>query len=147
MIKPLRLSVISFLTLLSAFVFSFSVLQACVTLPGNPCDEPCKGEGACIHKYAKVIQTSCGGCGTEAETGSVEETAAHTGDVVINVSGMTCGGCENRVKKALSACKGVTDVHVSHKDGKAIVQIEEGKASPEELVEAVKKLGYSASEG
>ncbi|OHB47965.1 MAG: hypothetical protein A2106_02825 [Planctomycetes bacterium GWF2_40_8] len=59
---------------------------------------------------------------------------------------MTCAGCEGRVKDALTACEGVTNAQVSHKDGKAVVQVE-GKANKEELIEAVEKVGFSASEG
>ncbi len=68
-------------------------------------------------------------------------------EVGLNVNGMTCGGCENRVKGVLTACEGVKDVHVSHKDGKAIVHIEKGKANKEKLIEAVEKAGFTASEG
>jgi copper chaperone CopZ len=60
---------------------------------------------------------------------------------------MTCGGCENRVKGALIECAGVKDAQVNHKDGKAVVQVEKGKANKEKLIEAVEKVGFSASEG
>jgi copper chaperone CopZ len=60
---------------------------------------------------------------------------------------MTCAGCEGRVKGALTACEGVTDAQVSHKDGKAVVQVKKGNADKEELIKAVEKVGFSASEG
>lgn len=49
-------------------------------------------------------------------------------------------------KGALTACEGVTDAQVSHKDGKAVVQVEKGKANKDVLIEAVKQVGFSASE-
>ena len=60
---------------------------------------------------------------------------------------MTCGGCEGKVKKVLSACSGVSDVKVDHKDGKAELHLQEGKTSVDDLIKAVKKLGYKVSEG
>jgi len=87
-----------------------------------------------------VVQASCTVC---------ENVEKHpkTKDVTLNVNGMTCGGCENKVKKVLSALNGVSDVKVNHQDGKAELHLEEGKASVEDLIKAVKKLGYKVSEG
>jgi copper chaperone CopZ len=132
MFKSLSLSSILFAAI---FVLSFSAAQACAVIPGKACcNEPCKDE-ACPLKEAKakLIKVST------AESGKTEE-------VVLNVKGMTCAGCEARVKGALTACEGVTNAQVSHKDGKAVVQVE-GKANKEELIEAVEKVGFSASEG
>lgn len=131
MFKSLKLSSILFAAI---FVLSFSAAQACAVIPGKACcNEPCKDE-ACPLKEAKakLIKVST------AESGKTEE-------VVLNVKGMTCAGCEARVKGALTACEGVTNAQVSHKDGKAIVQVE-GKANKEKLIEAVEKVGFSASE-
>ncbi len=72
------------------------------------------------------------------EAGNVEE-------VILNVKGMTCGMCENAVKTALLKCNGVKDAEVSHKEGKAIVKVEEGKAETDELIKSVEKAGFSAS--
>ncbi len=66
-------------------------------------------------------------------------------EVVLNVNGMTCGMCENAIKTALLNCKGVKDAEVSHKEGKATVKVEEGKAEIDELIKAVQKAGFSAS--
>ncbi|MEK6765878.1 MAG: cation transporter [Planctomycetota bacterium] len=132
MFKSLKLSSILFAAI---FVLSFSAAQACAVIPGKACcNEPCKDE-ACPLKEAKakLIKVST------AESGKTEE-------VVINVKGMTCAGCEARVKGALTACEGVTDAQVSHKDGKAVVQVEKGKANKDVLIEAVKQVGFSASE-
>ena len=136
MLKPLKLSGTIIIAVMLTFVFSFSVLQACVTLPGKSCSsEPCKDEGCPLKKAkAKLIKVST------AESIQTEE-------VVLNINGMTCGGCESKVKKVLSACKGVSDVKVSHKDGKAELHLEEGKGSVDDLIKAVKKLGYKVTEG
>lgn len=142
MLKSLKLSGIIFIAVMFTFALSFSVLQACVVLPGKSCCnepgkvEPCKDE-ACPLKEAKakLIKVST------AESGQTKE------EVVLNIKGMTCGGCEGKVKAALSACEGVNDVNVSHKEGKAHLLVEEGKANNAVLIEAVKQVGFTATEG
>jgi copper chaperone CopZ len=135
MFKALKLSIIIFVAVMFIFTLSFSALQACVMIPGSSCcSEPCDDE-ACPMKEAKAKLQKI----STAESADTEE-------LVLNVSGMTCAGCEGRVKGALTACEGVTDAQVSHKDGKAVVQVE-GNANKEELIKAVEKVGFSASEG
>ncbi len=90
--------------------------------------------------FSPVVQASCTVC---------EDVEKHpkTKDVTLNVKGMTCGGCESKVKNVLSALNGVSDVKVSHKDGKAELHLAEGKASVDDLIKAVKTLGYKVTEG
>ena len=145
MFKPVKLSCIIFITVMSTFALSFSVLQACVVLPGKPLDEQCKGE-ASVHQYAKIIKAACGLCKVTDESGDAEGTAQHA-DVVLNIRGMTCVGCEGKVKDTLSAFEGVSDVKVSHKEGKAQFHVEEGKVDNATLIEALKQAGFLASEG
>ncbi len=119
------------------FALSFSTLQACED--DSNCNEPCgskkceikNNNECCLAKKSKQLSTS--------ESGSEQ--------VVLNVKGMTCGGCANRVKDALVECAGVKDAQVNHKDGKAVVQVENGKANAQNLIEAVEKVRFSASEG
>ncbi len=118
------------------FALSFSALQACED--DSNCNEPCgskkceikNNNECCLAKKSKQLSTS--------ESGSEQ--------VVLNVKGMTCGGCANRVKGALVECAGVKDAQVNHKDGKAVVQVEKGKVNTQNLIEAVEKVGFSASE-
>ncbi len=62
---------------------------------------------------------------------------------VLNVSGMTCGGCVSKVTKALQAIKGVNDVNVSLVDGEAKVQFDASLTSPAQLKSAVQEAGYN----
>ncbi len=136
MFKSLKLSGAVFIAVMLTFALFFSVLQACVVLPGKACcNEPCEDE-ACPLKEAKakLIRVS-----------SAESD--HTEEVVLNIKGMTCGGCSSKVKAALSACEGVKDAQVSHKEGKAVIHVEDGKADKHVLIEAVKSLGYKVTEG
>lgn len=62
--------------------------------------------------------------------------------VLLNVSGMTCGGCTSKVTNALKAIPGVEDVKVSLSTGEATVQYDEGRTSPDQLKSAVISAGY-----
>ena len=59
----------------------------------------------------------------------------------LEVGGMTCDGCSNRVKKALEDLPGVITAAVSHQDGSAEVR-HEGSNS-EVLSDAVRTAGYT----
>ena len=61
---------------------------------------------------------------------------------LLNVTGMTCGGCTSNVTNALKAVAGVGDVSVSLSDGEATVQYDEKRTSPEQLKAAVKGAGF-----
>lgn len=61
---------------------------------------------------------------------------------LLKIAGMTCGGCTNKVTRALKAVSGVSDVKVSLSAGEADVQYDERLTSPEQLKSAVKGAGY-----
>ena len=61
---------------------------------------------------------------------------------LLNVTGMTCGGCTGSVTKALKAVAGVNDVSVSLSTGEATVQYDEKLTSPDQLKSAVKGAGF-----
>jgi len=64
---------------------------------------------------------------------------------LLNVTGMTCGGCASKVTHALKAIRGVGDVRVSLPAGEATVQFDERVTSPDQLKSAVKGAGYGVS--
>ncbi len=45
--------------------------------------------------------------------------------LIINVRGMSCEGCENRIKNSVEAIDGVESVLASHKDGLVTVVAED----------------------
>lgn len=61
---------------------------------------------------------------------------------ILNVAGMTCGGCTGSVSNALKGVDGVSDVKVSLSTGEATVQYDEVRASPAQLKSAVTQAGY-----
>ena len=138
MLKPLKLSSIICIAVMFTFTLSFSVLQACTVIPKKSCCEEAGKYDTAEYKEARVIQVSCTVC---------EDVEKHpkTKDVTLSVKGMTCGGCESKVYKVLSACNGVSDVKVDHKNGKAELHLEDGKASIDDLIKALKHAGFKAS--
>ena len=61
--------------------------------------------------------------------------------ITLDVGGMTCDGCSNRVKTALESIQGVDSANVSHDSGVAI--IEHQKVSREIMISSIKKIGYT----
>ena len=59
----------------------------------------------------------------------------------LEVGGMTCDGCSNRVKSALEDLPRVITAAVSHQDGSAEVSHE--SATSEELGDAIRSVGYT----
>ncbi|RME01458.1 MAG: copper chaperone [Calditrichaeota bacterium] len=64
--------------------------------------------------------------------------------VSLDVSGMTCTGCEASVKMALRKIDGVKDVKASYKEGAATVTINPEKVKEEQLIQALDNIGYPA---
>jgi len=63
---------------------------------------------------------------------------------VFKVEGMTCGGCEAGVKIAVKRLDGVREVEVSHTEKRASVTYDAERVTPQAIVEAIEKLGYTA---
>ena len=85
-----------------------------------------------------------GGLSAIAEETEAPSATEETNAVILKISGMTCGACSTKVKTALEHCDGVIQAEVSHKTGKAVVKVEEGKTDAEGLIEAIKKAGFKA---
>lgn len=73
-----------------------------------------------------------------------EQYSEEEADVVIDVKGMTCAGCENTVKTALMNCEGVEGCEVNWKEGKATVKVAKDSVNTAEMIKAVEETGFSA---
>ena len=62
-------------------------------------------------------------------------------EIILNVEGMMCSGCENRVKNAVSKIDGVTDVKPNHEINTVEVKGEDN-LSIELVKEKITDLGY-----
>lgn len=61
---------------------------------------------------------------------------------VFKVKGMMCAGCENRVKKALSALEGVKECEASAAKEEVVVVYDESLLQEAALREAIEDTGY-----
>lgn len=64
--------------------------------------------------------------------------------VELELTGMTCAACANRIEKKLNRLDGVT-ASVNYATEKATVDFDAAQVSPDQLVEAVASIGYGAS--
>jgi copper chaperone CopZ len=62
--------------------------------------------------------------------------------LTLTVTGMTCGGCENAVKRAVGRLPGVTSVEASHQEQRVTVGYDTARTSPEAISAKINGLGY-----
>lgn len=65
--------------------------------------------------------------------------------IVLQVSGMKCGGCENTVKTAVQACPGVTDVKPSHKTSTVEIDYDPSQADLDAIRNTIKAKGFTVA--
>jgi copper chaperone CopZ len=63
-------------------------------------------------------------------------------EIVLSITGMTCGGCARTAERVLSGTPGVEEAKVDLGRGIAIVK---GRVAPSSLIDAVTAAGYGAS--
>jgi copper chaperone CopZ len=74
------------------------------------------------------------------------ESSVKPSVIELAVEGMTCGGCVRSVEKTLSRVPGVTAATVDLAAGKATVHYDGSRTKPEDLIAAVGRTGFEASE-
>ncbi|MFO7694354.1 MAG: cation transporter [Vicinamibacterales bacterium] len=63
--------------------------------------------------------------------------------LTLNVTGMTCGGCESAVKRGLARLDGIGEVTASHAKAKVIVTYDATRVSPDEIKARIGAMGYA----
>src|SRR3989344_9537327 len=61
---------------------------------------------------------------------------------ILKIKGMHCASCALTIEKALKSCKGVKSANVSFASEKAVVDLDEKKASETDLHKAIENAGY-----
>lgn len=62
--------------------------------------------------------------------------------LTLTVKGMSCGGCENAVTRAVSLVDGVSNVTASHRDERVTLDYDPAKATREAIEQAINRAGY-----
>ena len=65
--------------------------------------------------------------------------------VELCIDGMTCQGCVRTIENKLSTVDGVDYAHVNLGAGKAVVEYDDARCQPHELIRAVEQVGFQAS--
>ncbi len=65
-----------------------------------------------------------------------------TETVVLKVTGMKCGGCENNVKQKLSELEGITEIKADHKADSVEVSFDASKIDLAAIKQAITDAGY-----
>lgn len=63
-------------------------------------------------------------------------------ELTLTVEGMTCGGCENAVRRALGAMPGVQAVQASHTEHRVMVTYDAALVDAAAVTARIEKLGY-----
>ena len=62
--------------------------------------------------------------------------------LTLTVKGMSCGGCEGAVKRALSLVDGVSNVTASHRDERVTLDYDPVRVTRDAVEKAIEKAGY-----
>lgn len=92
---------------------------------------------------AALALSACSSTNASAQAPAEKTASAQT--VTLTVEGMTCASCSVAVRTALKKLDGVKDAKVSTSEKRAVVEYEAAKVTPQQMVDAVNKLGYRAS--
>lgn len=103
--------------------------------------------------FAAVIAVSvvsCGGGGAKAEkqpeaTVMADENLAHLHYIQVSVEGMTCEGCQNTVKGAITGIPGVDSAMASFTDGRAFAGYDETTPDTAAIRAAITGAGYKVT--
>ncbi|MGE0360166.1 MAG: cation transporter [Vicinamibacterales bacterium] len=68
-----------------------------------------------------------------------------TTEVTLAVTGMTCGGCENAVKRAVGLLPGVAAVTASHRDNLVQVSFDPAVIAAADIAGKIRALGYTVT--
>jgi copper chaperone CopZ len=73
--------------------------------------------------------------GADAPTQPSEET------ITLKIKGWTCASCEKDIRRALLAVPGVKSADVSYAHGGAVLTVDPGRVTPDQLIQAVASAG------
>ena len=98
--------------------------------------------------FAAVLLAGCNSTGkkTDEAAANPEAVAAEWVEVVINVDGMTCEGCENAIKAGVESLDGIATVESSFEEGWTKVKYDKAVTSAEDIEGKITDTGYTVKE-
>jgi len=116
------------------FRILFAATALTLSAPALAC-----GGGDCQKENCKTKPLS------EVETAMAEVEKADGTKIALDVDGMSCGACSDKVTAALKALEGVNAAAVSHQAGEARVAFDAEKVDLDKMVAAITGLGFKAA--
>lgn len=97
-----------------------------------------------IMMVAALVMTACN---TQTKTSEKESSAqealgAEWVEVVLNVDGMTCEGCENAIKAGVESLDGIASCESSFEEGWTRVKYDKTLTSLEDIEGKITETGY-----
>ena len=94
--------------------------------------------------FAAALLSSCNSTGKKTDEADANTEAATTEwvEVVINVDGMTCEGCENAIKAGVESLEGIASVESSFEEGWTKVKYDKAMTSAEDIEGKITDTGY-----
>ncbi|UFT98260.1 copper chaperone CopZ [Radiobacillus kanasensis] len=65
--------------------------------------------------------------------------------LTLQVTGMSCGHCEQAVKEAINSLNGIQSVKVNLSSGQVDVDYDENQVTPSKMKEAIEDQGYDVA--
>lgn len=62
-------------------------------------------------------------------------------EIILNVKGMMCGGCENRIQNIVKGIEGVENIKADHNTGKVAITLNKD-VEIDVIIEAIEDIGY-----
>jgi copper chaperone len=95
--------------------------------------------------FAAVLLAGCSSTGkkTDEAAANAEAATAELVEVVINVDGMTCDGCENAIKAGVESLDGIAEVESSFEEGWTKVKYDKAVTSVEDIEGKITDTGYT----
>ena len=66
-------------------------------------------------------------------------------NIQLNVEGITCGGCEKSIRKALLEKDGVSDASASHETGIVKIDYDDAKIQQDAIKQAIEDAGFDVA--
>lgn len=66
-------------------------------------------------------------------------------EIILNVEGMMCGGCEKRIQNAVSSIEGVIKVSANHENGTVTVSVTQ-EIDQNKIKEKIENIGFTVKE-
>jgi copper chaperone len=100
-----------------------------------------------------VLLLLSGGCSSGSQKGKSNDqeqavpvvATENLKTIELDVEGMTCGGCENTVRRKVMESGGIAEVTASHTEKRAVVVFDSLRTTPDQISGAITGAGYEVT--